>query len=103
MLRLESSNAPTPSVPSVSPASSNIASPVEISRREKDLKDKASRHERELRELRDKQARIERELRDSRDREFRLAKEKELRDLRDYEEKQRRENDQKSVLESILC
>lgn len=93
MLRLESSNTPTPSVPSVSPASSNIASPVEISRREKDLKDKASRHERELRELRDKQARIERELRDSRDREFRLAKEKELRDLRDYEEKQRREND----------
>lgn len=93
MLRLESSNTPTPSVPSVSPATSNIASPVEISRREKDLKDKASRHERELRELRDKQARIERELRDSRDREFRLAKEKELRDLREYEEKQRREND----------
>jgi len=93
MLRLESSNTPTPSVPSVSPATSNIASPVEISRREKDLKDKASRHERELRELRDKQARIERELRDSRDREFRLAKEKELRDLRDYEEKKKREND----------
>ncbi|CUM45187.1 uncharacterized protein AC631_03475 [Debaryomyces fabryi] len=93
MLRLESSNTPTPSVPSVSPATSNIASPVEISRREKDLKDKASRHERELRELRDKQVRIERELRDSRDREFRLAKEKELRDLRDYEEKQKREND----------
>lgn len=93
MLRLESSNTPTPAVPSPSPATANLASPVEVSRREKDLRDRANRHERELRDLRDRQARVERELRDSRDREFRLAKEKELRDLKDYEEKQKREND----------
>lgn len=93
MLRLESSNTPTPAVPAVTPANTSIASPAEISKREKDLKDKVVKNERDLRDLRDRQMRVERELKDSRDREFRLAKEKELRDLQDLEEKKKRDND----------
>lgn len=92
MLRLESSNTPTPSVPPVNPATTNVASPIEISRGDKDLSERAIRNERELRDLREKQLRVERELRDSKEREFRLAKEKELRDLRGYEESREQEN-----------
>ncbi|CAK7892075.1 transcription initiation factor TFIID subunit 5 [[Candida] anglica] len=100
MLRLESSNTATPPVPNVTPGNSSLANPMEISRREKELRDKASRNERELRDLRDKQMRIERELRDSRDREFRLAKEKELRELKEYEEKKKRESNPETYLQA---
>ncbi|ODV80000.1 TFIID and SAGA subunit [Suhomyces tanzawaensis NRRL Y-17324] len=99
MLRLESSNTPTPAVPAVTPANTKLADPGEIggsaaaTKREKDLKDKLSKHEREIRDLRDKQNRVERELRETRDRETRLGKEKELRELKDLEEKKKREND----------
>ncbi|CCE81732.1 Piso0_002398 [Millerozyma farinosa CBS 7064] len=93
MLRLESTNTPTPPASTVSPATNNLASPAEISKREKELRDKASRSEREIRELRERQMRVERELRDSRDREYRLAKEKELRELKELEKKSRQEND----------
>ncbi|KAK6460055.1 TFIID and SAGA subunit [Scheffersomyces coipomensis] len=97
MLRLESSNTPTPAVPAVNPSNSKLASPSEIEsanlKREKDLKDKVTKTERELRDLRDRQVKIERELRETRDREIRLSKEKDLRDLKDLEEKMKREND----------
>lgn len=92
MLRLESSNTPTPAVPPVNPSNSPYPSPIEISRRERELRDKVTRNERELRDFREKQLKIERELRDSKDREFKLAKEKELRDLREMEEKRKRES-----------
>ncbi|KAK6459019.1 TFIID and SAGA subunit [Scheffersomyces xylosifermentans] len=99
MLRMESSNTPTPAVPAVTPATTGLASPGDIgspanaAKREKDLKDKLNKNDRELRELRERQARIERELRETRDREIRLAKEKDLRELKDLEEKKKREND----------
>ena len=98
MLRLESSNTPTPAVPAVNPSTNMLTGPNEIgpganAKREKDLKEKVSKNERELRELRDKQNRVEQELRDTRDREIRLVKEKELRELKDLEEKKKREND----------
>lgn len=87
MLRLESSNTPTASVPLPSPSNTTLADPSELSKKEKE------KVTRELKDLRDKQVRIERELRDTKDREFRLAKEKELRELKDFEEKKKREND----------
>ncbi|KAG2731089.1 hypothetical protein G9P44_006238 [Scheffersomyces stipitis] len=99
MLRLESSNTPTPAVTPVSPATSSLASPGEIvspanaARREKELKDKLNKNDREMRELKERQARVERELREARDREIRLVKEKELREIKDLEEKKKREND----------
>lgn len=96
MLRLESSNTPTPASPAANPSTNALAGPNEIgpnAKREKDLKEKVSKNERELRELREKQNRVEQELRDTRDREIRLVKEKELRDLKDLEEKKKREND----------
>ncbi|KAF5209039.1 Transcription initiation factor TFIID subunit 5 [Clavispora lusitaniae] len=86
MFRLESSNAPTPAVPAPSPATTSMAGPGEISKKN----DKADP---ELKELRDKVLRTERELRETKDRELHLSKEKELRALKDEEEKQRREND----------
>lgn len=102
MLRLESSNTPTPPAAPVNPSNTRMAEPAEIStsatpanapKRERDLKDKLNRNERELRDLKDDRERVRRELRDSRDREFRLMKEKELRDLDDLAEKKKREND----------
>lgn len=94
MLRLESSNAPTPPVAPVTPATTALASANEIEgKKEKELKEKLTKNERELRELREKQAKIERELRESKDREVRLAKEKDLRDLKELEAKKKREND----------
>lgn len=87
MLRLESSNSPTPSVPLPTPSTTSMAYPGEFGKNE------GEKVSRELRDLKDKQIRIERELRESKDREFRLAKEKELRDLKEYEEKKKREND----------
>ena len=87
MLRLESSNSPTPGAGSPSPSNTTLASPSELNKREKEKVTK------ELRDLRDKQMRVERELRESKDREFRLSKEKELRELKDYEDKKKREND----------
>lgn len=87
MLRLESSNSPTPGAGSPSPSNTALASPSELNKREKEKVTK------ELRDLRDKQMRVERELRESKDREFRLSKEKELRELKDYEDKKKREND----------
>ncbi|KAK6205027.1 TFIID and SAGA subunit [Scheffersomyces amazonensis] len=97
MLRLESSNTPTPPVPQVNSSNTSLANPGELDgsslKRERDLKDKITKSERELRDLRDRQVRIERELRETRDRELRLAKEKDLRELKDLEEKMKREND----------
>ena len=64
MLRLESSNTPTPAVTPVSPATSLLASPGEIvspanaARREKELKDKLNKNDREMRELKERQARV---------------------------------------------
>lgn len=87
LLRLESSNMPTPSVPLPNPSNTSLASPGELSKKDKE------KVTRELKDLRDKQVRIERELRETKDREFRLAKEKELRELKDFEEKKKREND----------
>jgi transcription initiation factor TFIID subunit 5 len=92
MLRLESLNTPTPAAPLVTPATAAYPPAGELSRREKELRDKASRSEREVRELRERQQRIERELRDTRDREVRLQKEKELREVRALEEKRKRES-----------
>ncbi|EGW34225.1 uncharacterized protein SPAPADRAFT_134515 [Spathaspora passalidarum NRRL Y-27907] len=94
MLRLESTNTPTPSVAPVTPSTTALASPGELDgKKEKVLKDKLSRNERELRELREKQSKIERELRETKDREVRLAKEKDLQGLRELEQKKKRESD----------
>lgn len=108
MLRLELSNTPTPPAPPVNPSNTRLADSSEISttlpanatKRERDLKEKLTKHERELRDLRDEQAKVKRELRDTRDRESRLSKEKELRDLNDLEEKKKRENDPEIYLVS---
>lgn len=89
MLRLESSNTPTPAVGLPNPSTSSLASPQEISRD----KGQMTKSERELRELRERQAIIERELRESKDRESRLAEEKQLRNLKELEEKKKIEND----------
>lgn len=91
MFRLESSNAPTPAQPAVTPQNTLLASPAEISKPPKD--GKYLRLDAELQELREKVLRTERELRDAKDRESLLAKEKELRSLKEEEERLRREND----------
>lgn len=93
MFRLESSNTPTASVPSPSPATTSMTGPGEIGSKPKDSGGKMTKADLELKELREKMLRTERELRETKDRELYLSKEKELRMLRDEEEKQRRAND----------
>ncbi|RLV95544.1 Transcription initiation factor TFIID subunit 5 [Spathaspora sp. JA1] len=94
MLRLESSNTPTPPAAPVTPATTALDSAGELlGKKEKDLKDKLSRTERELRDVRERQSKTERELRETKDREVRLAKEKDLQSLRELEQKKKREND----------
>lgn len=83
MLRLESTNSPTPPSGLPNPSNTPFAYSGEI----------GENNTKEMRDLRDRQARVERELRESKDREFRLLKEKELRELKDYEERKKREND----------
>ena len=74
-LRLESSNIPTPAVPLATPATTELASVNEIGDN-KDLKEKLTKAEQELKELRDKQSKIEKELREAKDREVKISKEK---------------------------
>lgn len=93
MLRLESSNTPTPPGASVNPSNTGISTPGDMSKRERELRDRANRQDRELKDLRDRQFRIERELRETKDRELKLSKEKELRELKELQEKKKREND----------
>ncbi|KAG7192719.1 Transcription initiation factor TFIID subunit 5 [Scheffersomyces spartinae] len=93
MLRMESSNMPTPASALPTPQTTSLASPNEMFKQERDLRDKLNKSEREIKELKDKQMRVERELRDTRDREAKLAKEHQLRELKEQEEKLRKEND----------
>lgn len=93
MLRLESSNTPTPPGASINPSNTGISTPGDMSKRERELRDRANRQDRELKDLRDRQFRIERELRETKDRELKLSKEKELRELKELQEKKKREND----------
>lgn len=91
-LRLESSNIPTPAVPLATPATTELASVNEIGDN-KDLKEKLTKAEQELKELRDKQSKIEKELREAKDREVKISKEKELKQLKELEKKTKRESD----------
>ncbi|KAK7683933.1 hypothetical protein QCA50_012904 [Cerrena zonata] len=92
MLRLESTNTPTPPGPNVNPSNTPLGNPGEISRREKDLKEKHTRTEKELRDLKEKQHQLHEQLKLMKDSESRLQAEKRLRELED-EEKRKREDD----------
>lgn len=91
MLRTESSNTPTPAAAPVTPANSALTGPGEIAGddRERDLRGKVTRTEREISQLKERQAQVERELQETRDREQQLVKEKELRDLQRSQERKR--------------
>lgn len=92
MLRLESSNSPTPIVPVPSPASTPMAPPYEISppalppnasAREREMRDRSVALERQVAELREKQQRLEYELSLTKDADARVLKENEIRSLAD--------------------
>lgn len=91
MLRSESANTPTPAPDGITPANTSVANPAELTLpKERELKDRITRLEHELRELRERDNRPDRELREST---MRIAKEKELRELKGMDDKSKREND----------
>lgn len=104
MLRLESSNLPTPALPAATPGNSKLSGPggsVDI-KKEKDLRERINKLEKDLRDMRDKESRLDRELRETRDVVGMLAKEKELRELKDMDEKHKRENNPDSYYNAYL-
>lgn len=90
MLRLESTNTPTPAGAPATPATTELVSPSELV---VNMEDKLNKDAKELRELKEKQSKVERELQETKDREVRLAKEADLRQLKALEAKTRTEND----------
>ncbi|CCG23381.1 Taf5 protein [Candida orthopsilosis Co 90-125] len=90
MLRLESTNTPTPAGAPATPATTELVSPSELV---VNMEDKLNKDAKELRELKEKQSKVERELQETKDREVRLAKEADLRQLKALEAKTRIEND----------
>ncbi|KAI5962573.1 TAF5 [Candida pseudojiufengensis] len=94
MLKLESTNTPTPASPiPVTPATTTLAGPNELESKNQTLKTQLDANEKELKDLRDKQLKIEKELQETKDREIKLSKEADLKELKILEAKVRIEND----------
>lgn len=91
MFRLESTNSPTPAVPPPAPSTTSMGGPGEIAK--DSTVGLSSKSDAEVRELKEKISRTERELREIKDRDLHHAKERELRQLREEDEKQRRDSD----------